>query len=49
MMLRKFEKNAPGLRYKIIKFYFSVGKSEQAKRFDARRSNPLKQFKTLSY
>lgn len=30
---------------KIIKFYFSVSKTEQAKRFEERRTNPLKQFK----
>ncbi len=30
---------------KIIKFYFSVSKDEQAKRFQERRTNPLKQFK----
>ena len=30
---------------KIIKFYFSVSKSEQAARFEERRTNPLKQFK----
>jgi polyphosphate kinase 2 (PPK2 family) len=30
---------------KIIKFYFSVSKEEQAKRFEERRRNPLKQFK----
>ena len=41
----KFEKMLQDSGIKIIKFYFSVGKSEQAKRFDARRSNPLKQFK----
>ena len=30
---------------KIVKFYFSVNKSEQAARFEDRRVNPLKQFK----
>lgn len=30
---------------KIIKFYFSVGKEEQAARFEERRRNPLKQYK----
>ncbi len=30
---------------KIIKFYFSVSKAEQAKRFEDRRTNPLKQYK----
>jgi polyphosphate kinase 2 len=29
----------------IIKFWFSISKDEQAKRFDARRQNPLKQWK----
>jgi polyphosphate kinase 2 (PPK2 family) len=30
---------------KVIKFYFSVSKSEQAKRFEDRKRNPLKQYK----
>jgi polyphosphate kinase len=30
---------------KIIKFYFSVSKAEQAMRFQERRTNPLKQYK----
>ncbi len=30
---------------KLLKFYFSVSKSEQAARFEERRTNPLKQFK----
>ncbi len=30
---------------KIVKFYFSVSKAEQAKRFEERRTNPLKQYK----
>ncbi len=30
---------------KIIKFYFSVSKAEQALRFHERRTNPLKQYK----
>ncbi|PKL78638.1 MAG: polyphosphate kinase 2 [Ignavibacteriae bacterium HGW-Ignavibacteriae-4] len=30
---------------KIIKFWFSISKGEQAKRFDARLSDPLKQWK----
>jgi len=30
---------------KIIKFYFSVSKEEQAARFQERRTNPLKQYK----
>ncbi len=29
----------------IIKFWFSISKEEQAKRFEARRKNPLKQWK----
>ena len=29
----------------IVKFYFSVTKEEQARRFEGRKSNPLKQFK----
>lgn len=29
----------------IIKFWFSISKEEQAKRFEARRMNPLKQWK----
>ncbi len=30
---------------KLIKFYFSVSKNEQAKRFKSRETNPLKQYK----
>jgi polyphosphate kinase 2 (PPK2 family) len=30
---------------KIFKFYFSVSKDEQKKRFDKRRTDPLKQYK----
>ena len=30
---------------KLIKFYFSISKEEQALRFEARRTNPMKQFK----
>jgi polyphosphate kinase 2 (PPK2 family) len=41
----KFEKMLVDSGIKIIKFYFSVWKEEQAKRFDERRRNPLKQFK----
>lgn len=49
----KFMKDTPELEkmlvksagIKIIKFYFSVSKSEQAARFEERRTNPLKQFK----
>ena len=32
-------------KIKIVKFYFSVSKPEQAARFEERRTNPLKQFK----
>ena len=41
----KFEHMLTSSGIKIVKFYFSVGKEEQAKRFEARRTNPLKQFK----
>ncbi|MCP4523636.1 MAG: polyphosphate kinase 2 [Candidatus Gracilibacteria bacterium] len=41
----KFEKMLTKSGVKIVKFYFSVGKDEQAKRFDSRKTNPLKQFK----
>ncbi len=41
----KFEKMLINSGIKIIKFYFSVSKEEQAKRFEERRRNPLKQFK----
>ena len=41
----KFEKMLVDSGIKIIKFYFSVSKEEQAKRFEERRRNPLKQFK----
>jgi polyphosphate kinase 2 len=40
-----FEKMLIDSGMKIIKFYFSVCKSEQAKRFDSRVTNPLKQYK----
>lgn len=40
-----FEKMLIDSGMKIIKFYFSVCKDEQAKRFDSRITNPLKQFK----
>jgi polyphosphate kinase 2 len=40
-----FEKMLIDSGMKIIKFYFSVGKDEQAKRFDSRVTNPLKQYK----
>jgi len=48
----KFLKDAPAFEkmlidedIKIFKFYFSVSKEEQAKRFEERESDPLKQYK----
>ncbi len=41
----KFEKMLVDAWVKIVKFYFSVSKSEQAKRFNERKTNPLKQYK----
>jgi polyphosphate kinase len=41
----KFEKMLVDSGIKIIKFYFSVTKEEQAARFEARKYNPLKQYK----
>ncbi len=48
----KFLKDAPEFEnmivdedIKIFKFYFSVSKAEQAKRFKARETDPLKQYK----
>ena len=48
----KFLKDAPDFEnmivdedIKIFKFYFSVSKEEQARRFKARETDPLKQFK----
>jgi polyphosphate kinase 2 (PPK2 family) len=40
-----FEKMLVDSWIKLIKFYFSVSKDEQAKRFNERKTNPLKQFK----
>ena len=40
-----FEKMLVDSGTKIIKFYFSVWKTEQAKRFEERKTNPLKQYK----
>lgn len=40
-----FEKMLVDSWIKIIKFYFSVTKDEQAERFEARKYNPLKQYK----
>ena len=41
----KFEKMLVESGMKIVKFYFSVSKSEQKARFDSREYNPLKQYK----
>jgi len=41
----KFEKMLVEEDIKIFKFYFSVSKDEQAKRFKARETDPLKQYK----
>jgi len=41
----KFEKMLVDSWIKLIKFYFSVSKIEQAKRFESRKTNPLKQYK----
>lgn len=41
----KFEKMLVDSGVKIVKFYFSVCKEEQNKRFEARKYNPLKQYK----
>ena len=41
----KFEKMIVDEDIKIFKFYFSVSKKEQAKRFKARETDPLKQYK----
>jgi polyphosphate kinase 2 len=40
-----FEKMLVENGIKIIKFYFSVSKATQAERFEARKTNPLKQYK----
>ncbi len=40
-----FEKMLVDSWIKIIKFYFSVSKNEQSKRFEWRKYNPLKQYK----
>ena len=44
----KFEKMLIESGIKIVKFYFSVSKEEQAKRFEKRKYNPLKQYKLSS-
>jgi len=41
----EFEKMLINSDIKIFKFYFSVSKTEQKKRFDKRRTDPLKQYK----
>jgi len=41
----KFEKMIADEEIKIFKFYFSVSKKEQAKRFKSRETDPLKQYK----
>ncbi|PHS34640.1 MAG: polyphosphate kinase 2 [Sulfurovum sp.] len=41
----KFEKMIVDEEIQIFKFYFSVSKKEQAKRFKARETDPLKQYK----
>ena len=41
----EFEKMLKNSDITIFKFYFSVSKSEQKKRFDKRRTDPLKQYK----
>ena len=41
----EFEKMLVNSDIKIYKFYFSVSKDEQKRRFDKRRTDPLKQYK----
>ncbi len=41
----EFEKMLVNSNIHIFKFYFSVSKDEQKKRFDKRRTDPLKQYK----
>lgn len=41
----EFEKMLINSNIKIFKFYFSVSKDEQEKRFNKRRTDPLKQYK----
>lgn len=41
----EFEKMLVNSDIKIFKFYFSVSKAEQQKRFEKRRTDPLKQYK----
>jgi len=44
----KFEQMIVDDDIQIFKFYFSVSKEEQAKRFEARETDPLKQYKLSS-
>jgi len=44
----EFEKMLINSDIKIFKFYFSVSKEEQRRRFEKRRSDPLKQYKLSS-
>ncbi len=44
----EFEKMLINSNIKIFKFYFSVSKNEQKKRFNKRRTDPLKQYKLSS-
>ncbi len=44
----EFEKMLINSHIQIFKFYFSVSKEEQAKRFQKRRTDPLKQYKLSS-
>lgn len=41
----EFEKMITGSGIILMKYYFSVSKDEQARRFDKRRTDPLKQYK----
>lgn len=41
----EFEKMITGSGVILMKYYFSVSKDEQARRFDKRRTDPLKQYK----
>ncbi|WP_428738729.1 polyphosphate kinase 2 [Sulfurimonas sp.] len=41
----EFEKMLVNSNIRIFKFYFSVSKEEQKKRFDRRKTDPLKQYK----
>ena len=45
MQVPEFEHLLYEDNHKIIKFWFSISKNEQAKRFDERLNNPLKQWK----